>query len=824
MFRNYFSAALRNLVRNRLYAAINITGLAVGFAAAIFAALFVRDELTFDQWLPGYRDIYEVTTIYPGFRGVAPQETEESYRDVAAGLMLEFPEVKRAGRISRPKEATLRRGEIQNLEPFVASADPQIPTVLPFPTIAGDLRTALDAPDGLILTRAMARKYFDRDAPIGETIDVDGHPLRVAAVIEDWPSNTRFTAQVFVSAKASFSELGESDAQKFTPELEPYMMVNAGSTFLRLRPGASIAALQQQMPAFIDRHIPKELISGVEMHLRPLAAMHLNPVTRLPTRASLLAPIIGMAGIGILIIIAAAINFINMTTARAARRAVEVGVRKVTGAARRQLIVQFMGESLLCVLLGMATAVALVEVLLPAYQAFLRRGITFDIGRDPLLMLGVAGVTVVTGVLAGFYPAFVLSAFRPVVVLKSRVTQKDSSGVRRVLVVLQFAILIGLTAASGVTYRQTNFAMNEGLRFDKDQTLIVYRGCQPALKAEIEALPGVRAAACSWGEPGDGGYRSAMTVSNGATANDIYAAPVDLDYFTIYGIQPSAGRLFAHDRHGDEAVVDASVNPPVIINESAMHQFGFTSPNAALGQMITWRRMQPSRGAINTLPMLPSEIIGVVPDISMHAQKATQSLVYFADMRLSAPATGFVTSGAQMLNLRLGGRYIPETLKAIDRLWAKASDGNRPIRRMFIDQRLQEIYLDVTRESQVFAIFAGLAVLIAGLGLFSLAAFTVEQRTKEIGIRKSMGASRADILGMMVWDFTKPVLWANLIAWPAGYLAMRRWLESFAYHIDLEPWTFLAASALALVIAVTTVAGHALLVARAQPVTALRYE
>ena len=391
--------------------------------------------------------------------------------------------------------------------------------------------------------------------------------------------------------------------------------------------------------------------------------------------------------------------------------------------------------------------------------------------------------------------------------------------------VLQFAILIVVGIATAVVYGQTNYAMNESLRFDKEQILLIESGCTAALKAEIIALPGVRGAACSWNAAG-GSWRGVVTGPDGADRSNFYLTPLDFGFFEVYGMKPIAGRLFERERGSDEAAPDGATNPPVIINESAMRLLGFVAPNAALGQFVEWRRMLPSRESVNTRPLLPSQIVGVVPDFfTMYAPDPNRPQIFYADMSMSAPYRGDGSvAHAQYLNVKLADMRVPETLRSIDALWDKLGDPDHPIVRRFVDQELQNIYSDVIRQGVLLGVFAGVALFISVLGLFGLAAFTAEQRTKEIGIRKSMGATPRDIVSLMLWQFAKPVLWANIVAWPVAYFVMRRWLDGFANHIDLSPWMFLAASILALIVAVVTVIGHALLVARAQPVTALRYE
>ncbi|MHB1205335.1 MAG: FtsX-like permease family protein [Rhodospirillaceae bacterium] len=517
-----------------------------------------------------------------------------------------------------------------------------------------------------------------------------------------------------------------------------------------------------------------------------------------------------VSAVGALIAIVALSNFINLMTARSARRAVEVGVRKAVGAHRRNLIAQFIGESLLYVGLGAGLAAALVQILLPSFNAFLQRAITFDLMNSPVLLLTVAGVTVLAGVLAGAYPAFVLSSFPPHATLKSSQASAVSTRLRQGLVICQFAILIGLGLGAVIVYQQTRFGMNENLRLTRDQVLLIQTACSDAFKDAVLEVPGVQAAACS--------SMTMMGAINGTPASlpdgttvILSRAAADFGLLELYGRRPLAGRFFSRDRTADSASAYGRSGPqaPIVINEKLAHALGYATPDQAIGASVPWVNQPGSDG----LEPRPSTVIGVVADFPVRSVTSPiEPMAFFVDR-----------AQAQMLHVKISGDRVPETLDAIDKVWRQVGEP-RPIRRRFFDQYVENMYRDIERQGTMLMAFTVLTVFIACLGLFGLAAFTAEQRTKEIGIRKAMGARTGDLLGLLLWQFTKPVLWANLIAWPAAYFIMRRWLEGFAYHIDLAPWMFLAASALAVVISLATVMGHALLVARAQPVTALRYD
>jgi len=805
MLRNYLITALRNLVRNRLYAAINISGLAVGFGAAIFIALFVRDEFSYDRWIPGHDRVFLITETLK-IDGRTPVESHLVPLGLAELMKLDFPQIQHVARVVG-KNASLRHEGIEANE-TIYWADPEIFDVLPLITVAGELSAALAKPDGLVLTQRMAEKYFGQANPIGQTMEINRQePMRVAAVIRDFPSNTHLTAEIIGSGLATFSPLTQG---KLNPNPSG-AWISAGYTYVRLTTDASAPELEAEMPRFLKRHMEQTVkrFQEVSLWITPLTSVHLktdNSTTAMkPT--SEVKTAYAFSIIGALIVLVASINFVNLMTARAARRGVEVGIRKVTGATRGNLVAQFIGESLLFALLGSAVAIIGVQIFMPAFNAFLGRDIAFDVLGDYALFAIVTGMTIVTGVLAGFYPAAILSKFRPAATLKAYVKRSASSRVRRALIILQFSILIALIVSVAAIYRQSSFAVNEGLRVDKDQVVLVATNCQTAFADRVKTLSGVSAASCSVRSPLTLGSGNSRFKRAGGPLLSLAMYGVDFGYLELYGMKPLAGRFLSRDHAKDATpfALRSPTGPSVVINETAAHRLEFSSPEAALGQTISIALPDDATGA-------EMEIVGVTPDFSFDSVRS-----------LISPSIYLIGPPYQWLSIKLAGRNLPETLASIDSLWREVGEP-RPMTRLFLDQEMGKLYIDLKRQSQLLGAFSVIAIFISGLGLFGLCAFTAEQRTKEIGVRKAMGARTRDILGLLLWQFTKPVLWANVIAWPVGYFVMRRWLDGFAYHIELSPWMFLGASVLALVIAIATVAGHAILVARAQPVTALRYE
>jgi putative ABC transport system permease protein len=825
MFRNYLAAALRNLLRNRLYAAINVVGLAVGLTAAVLLLLFVRDEFSYDKWIPGYERIYKVSGTMATSKNTV--RLDRAPYIAAALLKQDYAQVEDVARFA-PDARSLRRNDVEFTE-TINWADPNLFSVLPLQAIAGNLATALQEPDSLVLTRSTARKYFGDEDPIGQTLEVGRKGvMKVTAILEDLPSNTHLTMDVIgVSRNTALSVLAAIDSR---PSAAGFM--GNVNTYLRLASGYPGEQLRRDLPAFIQRH-PRFTGPDVAytVELSPLAAVHLHPLgngaLKPPGSAATAYSALLLA---ILIVAIAGINFINLTTARAVRRAVEVGIRKASGAERRQLIAQFICESIFYAALSMAVAMGSVELLLPSFNGFLQRTIVFDYGRDPALMGALLAFVMTVGVLGGTYPAFVLSRFAPAAVLKGGAVGRLKGGRgRQVLVASQFAVLIVLALVSTAIYRQVHYAMNEALRFDKDQVLTIPITtalgdiappvrCDIAFATEVRALPGVRSAVCSSGSILTPGIPGNVVGPAGVAASSNQLI-VDFGFFEFFGLKPAAGRFFARDFGGDAMSADgkSTALPAVVINETLSRALGFATPATAVGQTVKWRpRLPVLRGFAEVAKAQAdgaSEIVGVVPDFAQGSvREGIPPGIFWID-----------PSGYSVLNVKLVSDQIPETLAAIDRAW-KRSDPQRPIIRRFLDQAVQNLYGDVTRLTQTVATFAAVAVFIACLGLFGLAAFVAEQRTKEMGVRKALGASSNDILRLMLWEFSRPVIWASLVSWPVAYFAMRYWLDGFADRVDIGLWTFPAATVLALVIAVLTVGGHALLVARAAPVTSLRYE
>jgi putative ABC transport system permease protein len=795
MWQSYLFAALHNLLRNRVYAAINILGLALGFSAAFLIALYVRDELTFDQFFAGHERVYRVLmdVTEPGRSTIHSPIIPAG---VAATLESEFPEVEMATRLS-PGLGTLRQGDVEVLPQKFYSADSNFFRMFPFRTVSGVLTTALDQPNSIVLSQSMAHQLFGSGPVLGRTLLLNrARSIEVTAVIEDLPWHSHMALDAVISGQ----------------------LTNA-YTYVRLREGTSPTVLSATMQELVAHREPG---AARRYTLTQLSDVHFLP----PSGAFDMRPPGDRRSLGVLALIAAVIlvvavcNFVSMMTARAARRSVEVGVRKAAGATRGQITMQFLSECLLLCALAFGVAMLAVAVILPAFNRFLQRDSGFDFFRDPVLFSGVVVAWLVVALLAGLYPALALAQFRPATTLTGGFfLPGGTSRLREALAVLQFSTLLALMIATITINRQTHFALEDGLRVPGEQ---VFRspftcGALPSVRDVVANIPGVLRASCA----SERDQTGRLLFSSQGKEVEIRGMPVDARYLALMNVQPVAGRLLDEGRGEDMTLMPVTgaaapappSNPAVVINESAARALGFADPRQAAGSYRRWRLPGTTTGRMLPGESDSSQIVGVVPDFSLGSvRERIEPTAYYIDSR-----------NAYSLYLRLDGTRLPEAMRAVEAAVKRETQG-APLVGRFLSQVLDDLHGDIRRLGTLFTAFTAVALGIAALGLLGLAIYTAESRIREIGVRKCMGASRLDILRFIGWQFARPVLLANLVAWPLAWFFMHRWLQSFAYHVNLGLSTFVLASAIVLGIALATVAGHAVLVARSRPVEALRHE
>ncbi|HXC57861.1 MAG TPA: FtsX-like permease family protein [Steroidobacteraceae bacterium] len=802
MLRNMLAAALRHLARGKLYATIAVSGLAVGLCCALLAALYIRSEYSYDHFVPGYQNVY-LTTLTINISGRPSFHIPDTPAQMAGFMKEKFPQITSVTRMVLERgDVQTRAGNVERMLPLY-SVDPSFFATLPLKVIAGDAASVAQ-PERLMMTREDARTFFGDANPLGRTLTIllsDGtrHTVTVGALLEEIPQNrTQLQARLFISGVTAWTHLAKLDRR-----LIPIRGLSSEvRTYLRLRAGASPlsmhADMQKIIPALAERVKPPGEKDSEPDDEAPKADLvridhvHLNA----DMNPGFSNRIMMAAVLGLVVLTIAVVNFVNLLTARSGLRSLEVGIRKLAGARRSVLVLQFLGEAFIHVAIAVLLAAAMTELLLPHVNSFLEADARFEYWKEPALLGWIALGAATLSILAGSWPALVLSSLRPVSSIHGARLSRNRGGLlRQVLVSVQFALLIGLVIAAGVVYLQRHYATQAALRFDTDQMLILDRRCTLALLTELRKLPGVRDAGCSDQTLiGDGWGATTGKTREGQTIT-INISWIDDRVLGLYGIKPLAGRMLT------ASDFDASTgrgSTRYLINESAMRRLGFKSPAAALGPY-----------PLNNL----QEIIGVLPDFSMG----------FVDMRIQPTMFYADVGNFSRTNVKLKGTDVSPTLAAIDRVWHETG-GTGVLKRYFYDEHVQRMYEGMLREGHAFGIVSVVAVLLACLGLLGLAASVAEQRTKEIGIRKAMGANTSDVLRLLLWQFSKPVLWANLLAWPVAGWAMTRWLDHFVYHVDLPLWLFPTAALAALLIAIATVSAHSLQVARAKPVAALRHE
>ena len=816
MLSSYFATALRQLLAAKLYAAINVIGLAVGLACTLLILLYVGHELSFDERLPDADRIYRISADYLPSNGREAFHPAANVQPAAPYLALDFAnELEQTARISAAR-VRLRVRDSVFFESEFRIADASVFEIFALDWVTGDPKRALAEPGTVVLTQGAAARYFGGENPLGQTLLLENRwPLTVTGVIRDFPADAHLSGAAIASFDMSAKVLGQDygDNWSFTNF----------HTYVRLRRGVDIESLEGRLADFVARH--KRPGDGVaDMSATRITDIHLHPrVGELRTPGSVTA-VTAFSAIALCVLLIACVNFTNLSTARAAQRAREVGVRKALGAARTQLVIQLLGEATLYAGAALLLAVAFVELLLPGFNAFLDTPLRIDYG-DIGLVSGFLALVPLVGLLAGAYPAIYLSAFEPSRVLRGDVARgKAGARLRATLVVLQFAVTIALLITTAVIYQQTRFAQSLYRGFETEQIVVLTasptEGLGPrwdALEQHLKTNDDVSHVIMGSMRPG-AGERSVRAAGGDPGGLQMPAKGVDFDFFETYDIELVAGRTFSAERGSDAFVLPSDEQPRTsgayVLNELAARELGW-SPAEAVGQ---WFEVDFSA---NFSRSVRGPVIGVVRDTYISSvREPRRPIVYFAAADTwAASSIPYFTEAS----VRVTGRNLEQTLAFIDDAWAQFVP-DQPIAREFLDARFDALYRNEERQAAVLGAFSLLAILVACLGLIGLASFTTEQRTKEIGIRKAMGGSVWDVLKLFTGQFSKLVLAANLIAWPAAYFLMNDWLSGFAYRIDLSPLTFLGAAFLALALAWLTVAAIAARAASAKPVESLRYE
>ncbi|MDO6719899.1 ABC transporter permease [Psychrosphaera sp. 1_MG-2023] len=835
MLKNYLLTAWRNIIKNGMFSAINILGLALGLMSCILITLFVREETGYDKWLPNSERVVRMHSAYinPGSQPFLTVRSAgnmmEAVRDYATN------EVEQGVRLIQFGASVIQQQDVTAER--ITFVDPAFFNVFDLPFVYGSKETSFKKPLDLVITEEMAIKYFGKTDVVGQTLTVccagpEPSELTVTGVIKDLPKATHLNLDLVIFVLPSIIENN--------PGLSSWTSVNV-YTYFKMREGVSIDEFQQRLTYWVDNESPlseglepgRKVSHNMKHKLMPLEDLHLHAKKDAGNLGDLsplgdASMINAFSVIAGLILLIACINFMNLATARASQRAREVAMRKVLGASRQQVTIQFLGEAIALVFISLLVALVLVELVLPIYNQALDSELELALFSDPTLLIAIIVIGLVVGLGAGIYPAVYLSRFLPGHILKSNKSTESgrTSGFRTFLVVFQFTASISLVICTVVIYAQTHFAQSVDVGYNSDNKMVLAinraRDKRESLRQELLNLPEIKSVVFSSEAPTQDNENNSFFTLLGSSQSDdastnqmsnqgqlLNLHNMDYGFFEAYDVAPIAGRLF-DQKFGSDEVTSVETGQhagaaSAVLNQSALAKLGFNSALEAIGRTV----------AANIRGQQHFKIVGVIPDIYFRSIKfGVRPTIYMLNpQRLNVASISFNTNNPAQLRTQ------------IEQVWKKHVP-MQPINLQFLDSMMAAQYNDERIQTRLFSAFSILAILIACLGLYGLAAFTTERRTKEIGIRKVMGARVRDIVGLLIWQFSKPVLIANLVAWPIASFAMIGWLENFSYRIN-PLWLIpicLAVGTLLLLIAWATVGTNAASVARANPINALRQD
>jgi putative ABC transport system permease protein len=801
MLSNYFKVAIRNILKYKFFSAINILGMTVGITACLLIILYVADELSYDRFHQNADRIYQVGLH--GKIGGQDVRTSTTAPPMASILSEEVSGIEDATRVANFWGApVVKYGDQAFTEQNVFYADSNFFQFFSFKLIHGDAKTALQEPNTIVITEEMSTKYFGKESALGKMLLLgqDSKPYKVTGVSEDCPTNSHFTYNILISS-ASAQHLQSTE-----------WMNNFLHTYFSVQPGTSIASITPQFDDLVIKYVGPEIekFMGVsvkqlkeqggdigyfttkltDIHLRSTSQHDMQP-------GGNIMYVYFFAAIGIFIVVIACINFMNLSTARSAGRAKEVGLRKTLGSLRGQMIWQFLAESLVYSIITIILAVGLCYLLLPQFNLLAGKELGMEMFTKPAFFAGLLGLALFVGLVAGSYPAFYLTSFNAVEVLKGKVRAGvKSKGVRSTLVVFQFMLSIFLIIFTAVVYQQITYMQDRNLGIDKNNVLIIHSAPrlgsnQDSFKNALDAHSGI--ASSSYTNNNFPGVNSTTVFKSAGDEQDhimghYYA---DYDHQDVMKFEIVAGRYFSKDFPSDSSAI--------LINEAAAKEFGFT--NALNEELIYNDENQNER----------LKIIGVFKDFNFESLKMK---VRPLAIRLTPKSYNL------MVRYKTSSK---EAVANIEKLWKQYAP-NEPLDYTFLDESYDGLFRSEQRMGQIFTVFSGLAIFIACLGLFALSAFTAEQRTKEIGIRKAMGASTAGLTVLLSKEFTKLVLIAFIPAAVASWFVVENWLNDFAYRVEISPLVFIASGVVAILIAWLTVSFQSIRAAASNPVDSLRYE
>lgn len=798
MLQSYFKVALRSLGKNKGYASINIVGLAMGLTCCVLILLYVQDELRYDRFHEQADQIQRVRVERFASGGEEELRATAS-APMAPALVNDFPEVIAATRFGQ-RNYLVEYEDQRFYEDQFFFTDSTLFDVFSFDLVRGNPETALVAPYSVVLTESTARKYFGSADPMGQVLTVDGQAMSVTGIIEDVPFQSHIQFDVLASITTE-----EAQRQQNTSQWNWWSL--SYHTYLLLAEQANVEQLAAGIRELPSRYIgDQEEQSGYRqfLYLQPLTSIHLHSNYRNELQPnSNIAYIYIFSTIAIFILLIGCINFMNLSTARSTQRAREVSLRKVVGARKQQLVVQFLGESVVMAALALVLSLILIQVLLPVFNNLADKQLTLSYIQHWPFTLGIVGLALFVGLAAGSYPALVISSFRAIDVFRGKVkTGSSAIWLRRSLVVFQFAVSVMLIIGAVVVYQQLNFMQNQDLGFQKERMLVVNFNDDEGVQAQYEVVKqafegqsAVLGTTFSSAIPGRRNYTNVIAKERGMTeeGQTMQILSVDYDFGATYDLDLVAGKAFSRDLITDSTAA-------FLINEAALRALGWSQAEEAIGVELT-RQFGDTR-----------EVIGVVRDFHFQSlQNAVEPIVFQIQ-----------PSWYNFLTVRVASDRLPETIAELEATWRSFS--SLPFNYFFLDDDYDRQYRAEERVRNILLAFTLLAIGIACLGLFGLASFVTEQRTKEIGVRKVLGASTVSILVLLSKEFTKLVLVATILAAPIAYYFMNGWLADFAYRIDIHPAIFLAAGIASLLIAWVTVSYQSLRAAFSKPVDTLKYE
>ena len=804
MLVNYIKITLRNIKRHKGYSFVNIAGLSVGLTCCILILLYVKYEFSYDRYHENANNIYRVVMKFPGIDYMGSNRFNASPGGLKAALMEDFPEVIYSTRARR------RRAYIYyNNNPFeergVFFVDPEFFKIFSFPFISGDPETAVKEPFSMLITQKIAKKYFGNEDPVGKIINVGRkYDYMVTGILENCPENSHFTFDILASFNSLYATDGKENIESWSSAADIW------NTYLLLQENFNPDYLESKFPAMAKKYKGEDYEG--EFYLQPLTSIHLHSNINFEIEANgNMLYIYLFSAIAFFIMMIACLNYMNLATARAASRFKEIGIRKVVGAGRRHIIRQFLGESMIFTIAALFISLIFVSLLLPSFSSFINKNLEFNFYSDYLVLLYLICVALIVGLISGSYPALFMSALKPVNVIKGSMTtgsvKKRSSAFRNSLVVIQFVISIVMIVCTLTVYNQLDFIKNSKLGFTKHHIITgnisdsnLRENLEP-FKNDLRQYPQILDVYVNGDLPvtvSASNYARWEGLAEGEEGHLTYGAEVNYNFLDFFEIELIEGRNFSK-----EFTTDTS--QAFILNETAVKITGWDEP---IGKRYSlWGR--------------DGFVIGVIKDFhnnSLHLKVEPMAL-----WLTSPDIPNILNRTINDFAIKINSDDIPGTLAFIEDKFKKHSP-DYPFNYSFLDERVDRMYRSEQRLGQIFSYFTFIAIFISCLGLFGLASFTAEQRTKEIGIRKVLGASVSGILMLISREFMKWVLAANVLAIPIAYIAMNRWLQNFAYRTHFGIWTFVISVAMALMIALISVSYQSVKAATANPVDSLRYE